>query len=312
MTLAILCPGQGGQHRDMFALAGNAPEAAHLFAHAATLLGGRDPREFVRSEPDEALHRNRAGQVLCTLQQLAAANALADVIPRGVIIAGYSVGEVAAWGVGGLFDATATLDLVARRAEEMDAATRAGDGLIFVRGPSRDEVGRLCERHGAAIAIVNPGDAFVIGGGREALSGIAADARAMHGARIVALPVEVASHTKRLAAASAAFRATLRLVPAVFPPSTGARILSGIDAAPVVSLESGLDKLAAQISQTVQWADCLQACVEAGATGFLELGPGHALSRMVAEIEPALPARSLDDFRSLQGVRAWAARYLGA
>jgi [acyl-carrier-protein] S-malonyltransferase len=312
MTLAILCSGQGGQHRDMFALTSDAPEAAQLFTNAAALLGGRDPREFVRGEPEEALHHNRAGQILCTLQPLAAACALADVIPRGVIIAGYSVGEVASWGVGGLFDATATLDLVARRAEVMDAATRAGDGLIFVRGLSRHEIGRLCERHGAAIAILNPGDAFVIGGGREALSGIAADARAMRGARIVALPIEVASHTKRLAAASAVFRETLRLVSAVFPPRTGARILSGIDAAPVVSLESGLDKLAAQISQTVQWTDCLQACVEAGATGFLELGPGHALSRMVAEIEPGLPARSLDDFRSLQGVRAWATRHLSA
>ncbi|WP_404525208.1 acyltransferase domain-containing protein [Bradyrhizobium diazoefficiens] len=310
MTLAILCSGQGGQHRDMFALTGGAPEAANLFAHAATLLGGSDPRDFVRGEPDEALHRNRTGQILCTLQPLAAARALADVIPRGVIIAGYSVGEVAAWGVGGVLDATATLDLVARRAEAMDAATRAGDGLIFVRGLSREKVGRLSERHGAAVAIVNPGDAFVVGGGREALGGIADDARAMHGARIVALPVEVASHTKRLAAASAAFRETLRLAPAVFPPRTGARILSGIDAAPVVSLESGRDKLAAQISQTVQWADCLRACVEAGATGFIELGPGHALSSMVAEIGAGLPARSLDDFRSLQGVRAWAARHL--
>ncbi|MDH2347598.1 acyltransferase domain-containing protein [Bradyrhizobium sp. SSUT77] len=312
MTLAILCSGQGGQHRDMFALTGDAPEAAQLFAHATTLLGGRDPRDFVRGEPDEALHRNRAGQILCTLQPLAAACALADVIPRSVIIAGYSVGEVAAWGVGGLFDATATLDLVARRAEAMDAATRAGDGLIFVRGPSRDEVGRLCERHGTAIAIVNPGDAFVIGGGREALSRIAEDARAMHAARIVTLPIEVASHTKRLAAASAVFRETLRQASAIFPPKAGVRILSGIDAAPVVSAETGLDKLAAQISHAVQWADCLQACVEAGATGFLELGPGHALSGMAAEIAPRLPARSLDDFRSLQGVRAWIARHLGA
>ena len=157
MTLAILCSGQGGQHRDMFALTSDAPEAAQLFTHATALLGGRDPREFVRGEADGVLQHNRAGQILCTLQPLAAACALADVIPRGVVIAGYSVGEVAAWGVGGLFDATATLDLVARRAEAMDAATHAGDGLIFVRGLSRDEIGRLCERHGAAIAIVNPG-----------------------------------------------------------------------------------------------------------------------------------------------------------
>lgn len=309
MTLAILCSGQGRQHRDMFALTGDAPEAAHLFAHASTLLDGRDPRDFVRAESDEALHRNRAGQVLCTLQALAAAAAFADVISRDVVIAGYSVGEVAAWGVGGLFDATATLDLVARRAEAMDAATRAGDGLIFVRGPSRDAVDRLCERYGTAVAIVNPGDAFVIGGGREALGEFARDARATH-ARIVALPVEVASHTERLAAASAVFRETLREASVMFPPRSGARILSGIDAAPVVALETGLDKLAEQISQTVQWADCLQACVEAGATGFLELGPGHALSGMAADIAPGLPAHSLDDFRSLQGVRTWLTRHV--
>ncbi|MBR1132189.1 acyltransferase domain-containing protein [Bradyrhizobium iriomotense] len=312
MTLAILCSGQGRQHREMFALTGDAPEAAHLFAHAAALLGGEDPREFVHAEADEALHRNRAGQILCTLQPLAAVSALADAISRGVIIAGYSVGEVAAWGVGGLFDATATLDLVARRAEAMDTATCAGDGLIYVRGLSREQLDRLCERYDAAIAIVNPGEAFVIGGGREALSKIAGDAQVMHAARIVALPVEVASHTKRLAEASSVFLEDLRSARVVFPPQAGVRILSSIDAAPVVSAESGLDKLAAQISHTVQWADCLQACVEAGATGFLELGPGHALSGMAAEIAPTLPARSLDDFRSLQGVRAWVARHLSA
>jgi len=310
MTLAILCSGQGGQHRDMFALTGDAPEATHLFAHAATLLGGRDPRDFVRSESDEALHRNRSGQILCTLQALAAAAGLRDIIPHGTIIAGYSVGEVAAWGVGDLFEPVLTLDLAVRRAEAMDAATCAGDGLIFVRGLSHDDIKRLCERHGAAIAIVNPGDAFVIGGGRQALNGIAGEARAMRATRIVDLPVRVASHTGRLAEASVVFREVLRSAPVAFPSAAGARILSGIDGGSVVSAETGHDKLAAQISQTVQWGNCLQSCLEAGATAFLEFGPGHALSRMVASIEPGLPVRSLDDFRSLQGVRNWLARHL--
>ena len=311
MVLAILCSGQGRQHSDMFALTGDAPDAASLFEHAAKLLGGKDPRDFVHGGPDEVLHRNRAGQILCTLQALAAAAALAVATPRGALVAGYSVGEVAAWGVGGLFEATDTLDLVARRAEVMDAATRAGDGLIFVRGLSRGDVDRLCEHYGAAVAIVNPSDAFVIGGSREALRAIAGEARSMHAARVVHLPVEVASHTRQLGAASAAFRESLRLVSATFPPATGARILSGIDGAPVTSIEAGLDKLAAQMSQTVQWANCLQGCIEAGATVFLELGPGHALSAMVADTWRDLPARSLDDFRSLQGVRFWLAHHLG-
>ena len=137
MTLAILCSGQGRQHHGMFALTGDAPEAAGLFAHAATLLGGRDPREIVRTETNDALHHNRVGQILCTLQALAAAAALRDYMPDRLIIAGYSVGEVAAWGVAGLLGMTDTLDLVARRAEAMDAAAPPGDGMLFVRGLSR-------------------------------------------------------------------------------------------------------------------------------------------------------------------------------
>lgn len=306
--IAILCPGQGWQNPDMFALTGETPEASSLFEHAAKLLG-KDPRDFVRSETSEAVHRNRTGQILCTVQALAAAAALKETIPDRIIVAGYSVGEVAAWGVTGLFGTTDTLDLVARRAEAMDAASLPGDGLLFIRGLSRDDVDRLCKRYEAAVAIVNPGDAFVLGGGPAALHAIAKEAKVMNAVKVIDLPVEVASHTRRLVAASAAFRERLRLTSVTFPPAAGTRLLSGIDGAPVIRVDAGLDKLAAQISQTVQWAGCLQACMEAGATAFLELGPGHALSEMVASAWRDVPTRSLDDFRSIQGARSWLARH---
>lgn len=309
MTLAILCSGQGRQHPGMFALTGDVPEAAALFAHAATLLGGRDPREIVRTETGDALHRNRTGQILCTLQALAAATALRGGMPDEIVVAGYSVGEVAAWGVAGLVDMTDTLDLVARRADAMDAASPPGDGLLFIRGLARDAVDRLCNRHDAAVAIVNPGDAFVLGGSRAALDALAAEAKLEGAARVVDVPVEVASHTKRLAGASAAFRKSLGEVRVKPRPPAGARLLSGIDGAPVIDVEAGLDKLAAQISRTVLWADCLEGCVESGATAFLELGPGPALSEMVAGTYPDVSTRSLDDFRTLQGARGWLARH---
>ncbi len=309
MTLAILCSGQGRQHPDMFALTSDAPQAAELFAHASKLLGG-DVRAFVRSETSEIIHRNRSGQILCTVQALAAAAALGDVMSGQVIIAGYSVGEVAAWGVAGLFTPCDTLDLVTHRAEVMDAVTSPGDGLLFVRGLSRGEIDVLCGRHGADIAIINP-DAFVLGGSGVALEAIADQAMALRAARIVLLPVAVASHTRRLINASAAFRERLRRVPTTFPSRSRVRILSGIDGSPVLSLDTGLDKLAAQISQTLQWASCLQGCIEAGATAFLELGPGHALSDMVASAWKDMPSRALDDFRSLEGVRAWIGHHRG-
>ncbi len=114
MTLAILCFGQGRQHPGMFALTGDRPEAADLFRHAATLIGGRDPREIVRTGTSDTLHHNRTGQILCSLQALAAA-ALRDVMPDRLVVAGYSVGEVAAWGVAGFLSMIDTLDLAARR-----------------------------------------------------------------------------------------------------------------------------------------------------------------------------------------------------
>ena len=130
MSLAILCSGQGRQHPAMFALTGDAPQAASLFAQAATSLGGRDPRPLVQVGDPAALHRDRVGQLLCTLQALAAAAALTDALSGRVIVAGYSVGELAAWGAAGVIGPARTLDLAACRAQAMDASSQPGDGLL--------------------------------------------------------------------------------------------------------------------------------------------------------------------------------------
>ena len=311
MSLAILCSGQGRQHPGMFALTGDAPETSDLFARAASLLGGRDPRELIRAADDASLHHNRVGQILCTLQALAAASVLRNWLPARRVIAGYSVGEVAAWGVAGLFRPLDTLDLVAKRAEVMDAASPPGDGMLFVRGLSGSAMQGLCDSCGVEIAIINPGDAFILGGSRVALQALAQRARQAGPVRVVDVPVEVASHTTRLARASPAFRIALDQFPARSALPPGTRLLSGIDGAPVVEVGNGLDKLAAQISHTVHWADCLQGCIESGATAVLELGPGRALADMAAGTYPDIPARSLEDFRTLAGVRDWLRKQFG-
>lgn len=292
----------------MFALTGPAPEAAALFAHAMRLLGGRDPRDIARTDATEALHANRTAQILCALQPLAAIEMLRNVLPDRLVLAGYSVGEVAAWGVAGILNTTDTLDLIAQRAECMSAVSCHGDGLLFVRGLSRQRIDALCERYDGAVAIVNPSDAFVIGGDGAALQAFETASRAISGTKVVRLQVEIASHTKQLAKASVLFRQMLGNTDTHLP-TAAIRLLSGVDGSAVVDVATGLDKLALQISQTVQWAACLQGCVEAGATAFLELGPGSALSQMAATTYPDVPARSLEDFRTLAGVQAWLARH---
>lgn len=303
--LAILCSGQGQQGPRTFAVTGEPSAASPLFRRAAALLGGDDPRELVRRAPDAALHHDRTGQILCALQALAAAASFADAWPRRRVVAGYSVGEMAAWSIAGPLAAEGVLDLVARRAELMDAASRPGDGLLFVRGLARAAIETLCARHAAAIAIVEPGDAWVVGGSGDALDALTPAARAAGAIHIVRLGVEVAAHTPRLAAAATAFRTCLEQVPNVGGVAPATRLLSGVDAAAVFDVRAGLGKLAAQVSRTVEWGRCLDACVEAGAVAFFELGPGRALAEMAARAHPQIPARSVEDFRTPAGVRAW-------
>src|ERR1700733_12142007 len=127
MTLAILCSGQGGQHAGMFALTGACPAAQALFAQAATLLG-HDPRSWLSSVEAAALHANRTAQLLCVLQALCAAAALENALPRQRCVAGYSVGEIAAWSVAGLFGPRGALGVTAARAEGLEGGADGGAG----------------------------------------------------------------------------------------------------------------------------------------------------------------------------------------
>ncbi|HEX7816448.1 malonate decarboxylase subunit epsilon [Dyella sp.] len=307
MTLAILCSGQGAQHADMFALTGQVSAAQPWFAHAASLLG-HDPRAWVAQASGEDLFSNRSAQLLCTVQALAAMALVSELLPQRRCIAGYSVGEMAAWGVARLLPAEVTLDLVAARAQAMDAARHGEQGMLFVRGLGRQRVEQLCLGREAAIAIVNPGDAWVIGGMRDALASIAAQARHLGAARVVPVHVNIASHTPLLAEASSAFAQVLRQASFAARLSHGVRLLSGIDGASVLDIDEGVDKLSRQLSHPIDWAACLEGCIEAGASAFLELGPGRALADMAVSAYPNLPARSLDDFHGVQGLATWLAR----
>jgi [acyl-carrier-protein] S-malonyltransferase len=309
MTLAILCSGQGGQHAGMFDLTGDAPQVSALFAHASALLGD-DPRLLVKRAEDDVLHANRTAQLLCTLQALSVATVLDSALPKRRCVAGYSVGEVAAWGVAGLIGANETLDLVAARAEVMDAASHGGEGMLFIRGLGKASIEQLCADREAAIAICNPADAWVLGGRNVALEAVAEQAVRLGAVRVVSIPVNVPSHTYLLADASVTFShvlADMHLQPA---PTMGIRLFSGIDGDAVLDAKNDIEKLAMQISHPIQWARCLESCVEAGAVAFLELGPGRALAEMAGSVYPHIPARSFDNFRSAQGARDWLSRVI--
>ncbi len=299
MSLALLCPGQGGQHAAMFARVHADPLAAPVLDAASAALG-RDVRELVVQAERYA---NRCAQPLVCAGALAHWQALRPHLPAPRLVLGYSVGELAAHAVAGSFDDATCLALAAERARLMDAASPADAGLLAVVGLRGMAIGQLCDRHGVAVAIVNGEDHYVLGGPSAALQAVA-EAAAARGARTVALPVSVPAHTHWLQAAADAFAERLRTV-AVRVPATP--VLAGIDGLPVTTAARVAATLAAQIAHTVQWHYALTQAVERGARVFLELGPGGALARMLRDGFPGCEARAVEDFQTLEGVAEWVA-----
>jgi [acyl-carrier-protein] S-malonyltransferase len=304
--VAILCSGQGAQHPAMFDLVANCPEAEPVFAAAAAVLG-RDPRRFVQEVTPTDLFSDFSGQVLCCTQAFAAWAALGAVRPARAVIAGYSIGELAAWGCAGAFDEPSILRLAQRRAAFMDAAAPNESGLAVITGLRRPLIEPILTRHTLSIAIINDVDSFTVGGLRTALRAACEDAAAHGAKRALMLPVTVPSHTPLLSHATEHFRVTLREASPRLPRA-GYRLLSGIDGETVLDTETGIDKLARQISTTIDWAACLESCRSAGAVAALELGPGTTLSRMASALFPDGRARSVEEFRSLAGLRTWLQR----
>ena len=302
MSVAILLSGQGGQHPGMFDLTAGHPAAQAVFAAAAPLLGGTDPRDLARSGGD-ALHGNRTGQILCCVAALAAWRGLA--LSGRAIVAGYSIGDLAAWGVAGRIVDADVLALAARRAEAMDSASGEGFGLAGIRGLRLDTLEALAGRHACYLAIRNASDSGVVGGRCDALEVLCRDAIGAGAQRAVVLPVHTPSHTPLLAEASDAFRGALDAVTLHRPQAGAPRLVSGLDGATMFRPEDGLDKLARQISLTIDWAACLEAAREYGADRVIELGPGRALATMARSALPDARVHALEEFRSLGGVTAW-------
>lgn len=297
MSLALLCPGQGAQHAAMFEHVRDLPAARNVLEAASAVLG----RDVFAAAADESRFGNALAQPLLCAASLAHWQGLREAVQAPVLVAGYSIGELAAHAIAGSVDAATCLALAARRAWLMDSASPADAGLQAVLGLERHVLQPLCDLHGAYVAIANGHDHFIVGGTHASLQGLADAARA-RGAGIRPLPVHVPAHTPLLAAAVAPFAAALDASALQAPRLP---LLAGIDARPVRDRTTAVHTLSLQLAQTIEWAQVMRQAFERGARVFLQLGPGNALARMVAPAYPCCEVRAVEEFHSLEGAAAW-------
>lgn len=299
MSLGLLIGGQGTQHAAMLPWLDSCAEAAPVLGLIAARLGA-DWRARL-SDPHWS-QSNAVAQPLLTGLSIAAWQGLASQVGRPAVVAGYSVGELAAFSIAGVFGVVDAMALAVERAAAMDRSTAGqATGLLYVQGPDSTKMAAACERYGVSLAIRMAADRVVLGGTTEALL-VAQRELSAAGADCTRLPVRVASHTPWMARAAKEFEARLDAI-ALSPP------LSLL----VCNHTGGAERdparlkhlLARQIATPVLWDSCMDAVAERRVRCVLEVGAGHALAKLWRQRHPEIPVRSLDDFRSAQAVMRW-------
>lgn len=299
MSYAVLFAGQASQHAGMLPWLDIHPHAAPVLQAMAQHTGAHW-RQRLQDPADSS--NNAFAQSLITGTSLAAWQALSAHLAQGpAVVAGYSVGELAAFSAAGLYDVDAALALAVERARLMDLAATQGPagGLLSVSGMAQAQVLALCPALECAIHIGH--DQAVYGADNAALAH-AEDLLAKQGALCKRLAISVASHTCSMLPAALAFAQVLAPQTwraAVCPVVTNA---SGNSSRQLTVLRPAL---AQQIASTVQWAACMDAVRERGVRCVIEIGAGHALATLWNRRYPCIPARSLEDFKDAPGAAAW-------
>src|SRR5438132_1328164 len=154
--LALLCGGQGTLSPGIFDLVADQPAAEPIFAATKAHLG-HDPRDLIRMRDADELSANHTSQLLTVATALAIHACVADTLPKQIAVTGYSVGEMAAWSIAGIWTGEEALRLTDIRARLMDSAAGSEGRVGYVRGIDLDKLEGLAEKHRCEIAITNPG-----------------------------------------------------------------------------------------------------------------------------------------------------------
>ena len=277
---AVMFPGQGSQAPGMREDVEH--ECPELLALAERKLGGEDP--FASLEDG-----TRYVQPAIFCASMAGWRRAERERPH--VLAGHSLGELAALVAAGSLRAEDGLALVVLRGALMQEAADAsgGGGMLAVMGGGREQVAPLARELGLTLANDNSPRQVVLSGDSIALATAAQRTRDA-GLRQMELPVAGAFHSLAMRRAVPAFRAALAEVEFARPRVP---VYCCLTARPFDDVR---DRLAEGLVSPVLWRDTVTAMHAAGVRRFVEAGPGRVLAGLVkrtlsdVEITSASPA----------------------
>lgn len=275
-VVALLAPGQGSQTEGMLAPWLELPGAAERIAAWST-ASGLDLERLGTTASTAEITDTAIAQPLIVATTLLAHR---EMVRRGLladtefIVAGHSVGEIAAYAIAGVIDADDAVMLAATRGAEMAKACAAeATGMSAVLGGDESDVLARLAQLDLVPANRNAAGQIVAAGRLIALEKLAEDPPAK--ARVRALGVAGAFHTEFMAPALPGFAAAAARVRASEPTTT---LLSNRDGSPVTGAAAAMDALIAQLTRPVRWDLCTATLRDHNIAAIVEFPPAGTLA----------------------------------
>ncbi|BDY32708.1 MULTISPECIES: ACP S-malonyltransferase [Mycolicibacterium] len=298
--LALLAPGQGSQTPGMLTAWLELPGAADRLA-TWSQISGLDLTRLGTTATAEEITDTAVTQPLVVAATLLAHEAL---VKRGApettetIVAGHSVGEIAAYAIAGVISADDAVKLAATRGAEMAKACAVEPtGMSAVLGGDEAEVLARLESLDLVPANRNAAGQIVAAGAIAALEKLAEDPPAK--ARVRQLATAGAFHTHYMASALDGYAAAAQSVTTSEPTAT---LLSNADGQPVTSAADAMEKLVAQLTKPVRWDLCTATLRDRNTSAIVEFPPAGTLVGIAKRELKGTPTRAVKSPTDLDGL----------
>ncbi|HXS85919.1 MAG TPA: ACP S-malonyltransferase [Mycobacterium sp.] len=298
--IALLAPGQGSQTEGMLSPWLELPGAADRLSSWST-ASGLDLARLGTTASTEEITDTAIAQplivaaTLLAYQELTTRGLLAD---KDVVVAGHSVGEIAAYAIAGVLSADDAVALAATRGAEMaEACANEPTGMSAVLGGDEAAVLARLEQLDLVAANRNAAGQIVAAGRLSALDKLAEDPPEK--ARVRALGVAGAFHTEFMASALDGYAAAAQNVATAEPTAV---LLSNRDGQPVNSAADAMEKLVAQLTRPVRWDLCSETLRQRSVSAIVEFPPAGALSGIAKRELRGTPTHAVKAPADLDGL----------